>query len=278
PLAWSALLAFLAPRAIPGVEAVDLERGVYRRTVELAGAPGVIEVWNEPAEHALRVRAHLPDFAGLVHLVAGIRRLFDLDAEPRIIDRALARDPALRALVRAQPGMRVPGAIDPFELGVRAILGQQVSVGAATRLAGRLVEQFGQPVPGVSALGLTHLFPEPDDLAGADLTTIGVTQARARAIGAFADALACGKLRLDAGRSLDERLHELRSLPGFGDWTAQYVAMRACGERDAFPASDLGLRRALDGLDAAALEQRAERWRPWRAYAALHLWTGGTSV
>jgi AraC family transcriptional regulator of adaptative response / DNA-3-methyladenine glycosylase II len=163
--------------------------------------------------------------------------------------------------------------MDPFELGVRAVLGQQVSVSAATRLAGRLVEAHGRPVPGIAALGLTHLFPEAHALASADLTGAGVTAARTRAIGAFADAVACGKLALDGARSLVELVDDLRALPGFGDWTANYVAMRACRERDAFPASDLGIRHALDEPDVRAVEARAERWRPWRAYAAVHLWS-----
>jgi AraC family transcriptional regulator of adaptative response / DNA-3-methyladenine glycosylase II len=270
PLAWDAMLEFLAPRAIPGVESVDLDQAIYRRTVELGGAPGVIEVRDEPGREALRLRVHLPDFAGLVHLVAGVRRLFDLDADPAVIDAALARDKTLRPLVRERRGLRVPGAIDPFEVGVRAVLGQQVSVAAATRLAGRLVEEYGVPVPGLDALGLSQLFPRPADLAGRDLRPVGIPAARARAISTFAAAVAAGDVELDAGRDLDDTVRALRALPGFGDWTAQYVAMRACGERDAFPAADLGLRRVL-GADAAG---RAESWRPWRAYAAMHLWIG----
>ena len=146
PLAWHELLTFLAPRAIPGVEAVD-HTGVYRRVSDIEGAPGVIEVWDVPREQALRLRVHLPAIDDLVHLVAGVRRLFDLDADPKVIDRHLARDDLLRPLVRARKGLRVPGALDPFELGVRAILGQQVSVGRATALSGVLVEQVGKPVP-----------------------------------------------------------------------------------------------------------------------------------
>lgn len=270
PLAWTSLLTFLAPRAIPGVEAVDLERGAYRRVVELAGAPGVVEAWDEPEHAALRLRVHLPAFDGLVHLLASIRRQFDLDADPTEIDAVLARDRTLRPLVRARRGVRVPGALDPFEVSVRAVLGQQVSVAGATTLAGRLVERFGTPVPGLGALGLTHRFPEPETLAEADLTTVGITKARARALNALAAAVASGDLELDRSHGLDETLAELQSLPGFGPWTANYVAMRACGERDAFPASDLGLRRAL-GDDAA---DRAEAWRPWRAYGAMQIWLG----
>ena len=270
PLAWPAMLSFLAPRAIPGVETVDLEGGVYRRVVALGDAPGVIEVWDEPARNALRLRLHLPTFDGLVHLLASVRRLFDLDADPTVIDTALARDRTLRPLVRARRGVRVPGAIDPFEVSVRAVLGQQVSVGAATRLAGRLVERYGCPVPGVAALGLTHLFPDAPTLARADLTDVGLTSARARAVNALARSVAAGDLELDRARDLDHTLAELQTLPGFGPWTAQYVAMRACGERDAFPASDLGLRRALGDNPSA----RAEAWRPWRAYGAVQIWLG----
>jgi AraC family transcriptional regulator of adaptative response / DNA-3-methyladenine glycosylase II len=270
PLAWSSLLAFLAPRAVPGVEAVDVERGTYRRVVELAGAPGVVEAWDEPEQRALCLRLHLPSFDGLVHLLARIRRQFDLDADPTVIDAVLARDRTLRPLVRARPGVRVAGAVDPFEVGVRAVLGQQVSVAGATTLAGRLVERFGAPVPGLGALGLTHRFPEPGVLAGADLTTVGLTKARARAVNGFAAAVAVGDLELDRSRGLDDTVAELRALPGFGPWTANYVAMRACGERDAFPASDLGLRRALGDEPAAS----AEAWRPWRAYGAMQIWLG----
>jgi AraC family transcriptional regulator of adaptative response / DNA-3-methyladenine glycosylase II len=270
PLAWHALLTFLAPRAIPGVETVDLDAGVYRRVIELAGAPGVIEVSDESERSALRVVVHLPSFDGLVHLLAGVRRLFDLDADPAVVDAALARDRTLRPLVRARRGVRVPGALDPFEVSVRAILGQQVSVAAATRLAGRLVEHLGEPVPGLAPIGLTHRFPDAPTLAAADLTEIGLPRGRARAVGALAEAVAEGSLHLDGGRDLDRTLADLQALPGFGPWTAHYVAMRACGERDAFPESDLGLKRAL-GDDPAA---RAEAWRPWRAYGAIQVWLG----
>src|SRR4051812_45889904 len=234
PLAWDSLLAFLAPRAIPGVEVVDRDAGVYRRTVTLGGAPGVIEVWDEPARSALRMRAHLPEFDGLVHLVAGVRRLFDLDADPKAIDLVLARDRALRPLVRSHPGMRVPGALDPFEVGVRAVLGQQVTVAGATTLAGRLVQAHGRTVAGLQPLGLTHLFPGPRILRKADLTNIGLPAARANALRGFAAEVAGGRLELESGRDLAETTSALVSLPGFGDWTAQYIAMRACGERDAF--------------------------------------------
>jgi len=268
PLAWQELLTFLAPRAIPGVEAVDLDANVYRRIADIDGAPGVIEVWDVPREQALRLRVHLPAIDGLVHLVGGVRRLFDLDADPKVIDRHLVRDERLRPLVRARKGLRVPGALDPFELGVRAILGQQVSVARATALSGALVEHVGIPVQGIAPLGLTHEFPSAAAVAGADLSTLGLTTARVRALQSFAEALAGGELTLDRGTGLDETVRALCELPGIGPWTANYIAMRACGERDAFPASDLALRKEL-GADP---EAASEAWRPWRAYAAMHLW------
>jgi AraC family transcriptional regulator of adaptative response / DNA-3-methyladenine glycosylase II len=270
PLAWTPMLSFLAPRAIPGVEMVDLDAGAYRRVIELAGAPGVMEVWDEPERSSLRLRLHLPTFDGLVHLLASVRRLFDLDADPTVIDAALARDRMLRPLVRARRGVRVPGAVDPLEVSVRAVIGQQISVAGATTLAGRVVERFGTPVPGIAALGLTHLFPDASTLAKADLTEVGLTSPRGRAVNELARAVATGDLELHRARDLEHTLAELQALPGFGPWTAHYVAMRACGERDAFPASDLGLRRVL-GDDPAA---RAESWRPWRAYGAVQIWLG----
>jgi AraC family transcriptional regulator of adaptative response / DNA-3-methyladenine glycosylase II len=269
PLAWNELLRFLAPRAIPGVESIDVDAGVYRRTVEIDDAPNVIEVWNVPSEQALRLRAHLAALDGLVHLVGAVRRLFDLDADPKTIDRHLARDPRLAALVRAHRGLRVPGAVDPFELGVRAILGQQVSVARATALSGKLVEAFGEPVPGIGALGLTHLFPSAATIADADLTSLGVPGTRIRALQGFAEAVATVAIVLDRTAGLDDVVRALCALPGVGPWTAHYVAMRACAERDAFPASDLALRHEL-GPDPEAI---AAPWRPWRAYAALHIWT-----
>jgi len=268
PLAWEALLRFLAPRAIPGVESVDVGAGIYRRTVEIDGTPNVIEVWNVASEQALRLRAHLAGLDGLVHLVAGVRRLFDLDADPKPIDRRLARDARLRPLVRARKGLRVPGAVDPFELGVRAILGQQVSVARATALSGALVDAFGQSVPGIGALGLTHLFPGAATIAGADLGALGVPSARIRALQGFAEAIATGSIALDRAAGLDDAVAALCALPGVGPWTAHYIAMRACAERDAFPASDLAIRREL-GPDP---EAEAEQWRPWRAYGAMHIW------
>jgi AraC family transcriptional regulator of adaptative response / DNA-3-methyladenine glycosylase II len=231
-------------------------------------------VWDVPRENALRLRVHLPAIDGLVHLVAGVRRLFDLDADPKAIDRHLAQDDRLRPLVRARKGLRVPGALDPFELGVRAIFGQQVSVARATALAGGLVEQLGRPVRGIAPLGLTHEFPSAAKVARADLSTLGLTTARAEALRGFAAAMASGELTLDRGTGLEETVRALCALPGIGPWTANYIAMRACGERDAFPASDLALKQEL-GADPVLV---AVSWTPWRAYAAMHIWAAHAAV
>lgn len=276
PLAWEAMLEFLAPRAVPGVESVDLGTRTYRRLVEMDGRPAVVEVapgGGAGGRAHLLLTAHLPSYDGLVHLVAAMRRLFDLDADPRAIDAALARDPTLRPLVRARPGLRVPGAVDPLEVAVRAVLGQQVAVGRATALAGRLVAAYGRPVPGLEPLGLTHLFPGPGRLARVDARRLGVPETRAAAVRSLARAVG----RLDAGRGLARLTSALRAVPGVGPWTAAYVAMRAFGERDAFPAGDLGIRRALGVDTAAEAAAAASGWTPWRAYGAVHLWLAGAA-
>jgi O-6-methylguanine DNA methyltransferase len=265
PLDWEALLGFLAPRAIPGVEIVDGD--VYRRTC----AGGVIEV--APGRGAaLTLRAPSPSDPAA--LVSRARRLFDLDADPVAIGDYLRRSPRLASLVALRPGLRVPGAWDPFETAVRAVLGQQISVRAATTLAGRLVQAFGEPVR-TSHPELTHRFPDPRVFAEADVSTIGLPRARAATIRALAASVAAGEPLL-AGPATAGRL---RALPGIGPWTVAYVAMRALGDHDAFPAGDLGLRRALARgtrlPSDAAVARAAERWRPWRSYAALHLWIGG---
>jgi len=273
PFDWDGLLGFLEGRAIAGVESVS--DGCYRRTVELAGAPGWIEVRTLEGEAALELRVALSPGADLLRVVERARRIFDLDADPLAIGEALEANDLLRPHVRARPGLRVPGAWDAFELGVRAILGQQVSVRGASTLAGRLVREFGKPVEGAPA-GLSHLFPSPAHLAESDVASIGLPRARAEAIRGFARAVACGELILDGARGLDDTVTRLAALPGIGSWTAQYVAMRALGEPDAFPAGDLALRKALSSgaapISAACAERIADGFRPWRSYAALALW------
>jgi AraC family transcriptional regulator of adaptative response / DNA-3-methyladenine glycosylase II len=209
----------------------------------------------------------------LLQLTSDARRVFDLAADPALIGSALRADPLLGPLVRRRPGLRVPGAWDAFECAVRAVLGQQVSVQAGRTLAGRLVERCGTPLPRPTD-GFTHLFPSPKALASADLSGLGLTSARSRALQALALAVEDG--RLDLRAPVDDVVAGLVSLPGIGDWTAQYVALRAYGEPDAFPAADLVLRKAAAGrgtpLTARALAARADAWRPWRGYAVFHLW------
>lgn len=265
PLAWAPLLAFLSARAIPGIEAVSDD--VYRRTIEVDGQAGHIEVRHDPTRRALQLHAWLPDPRALADVAERVSRMFDLSAEPRVIATHLGTDDVLAGRVRRLPGLRVPGAWDGFELGIRAILGQQVTVKGASTLAGRLVRMCGRPDSAADA-GLSHLFPRPADLAAADLSTLGVPVKRRLSLQAFAAALAEGQLSF----TQDGVEAALDALPGIGAWTVQYVLMRACGDPDAFPASDLWLRRSAGASSTSALIARAEAWRPFRAYAAMYLW------
>jgi AraC family transcriptional regulator, regulatory protein of adaptative response / DNA-3-methyladenine glycosylase II len=272
PFDWQALMRFFAARVTPGVEAV--RGGAYHRTVAIDGTVGAITV--EPAPHgtALLLRLRLTECASALEVVERVRRVFDLDADPLQIAGHLARSPALRTLVVAAPGMRVPGAWDPFELAVRGILGQQVTVSTATTLAGRLANAFGVAVD--CGDGLTRLFPRPEDLADADVASIGIPRTRADTVRALAAAVARGEPVFDASRGCDAAVERLCALPGIGAWTAQYIAMRGLAEPDAFPAADLGVRKALGNgagpLSAAGVERLSQAWRPWRAYAVMHLW------
>jgi AraC family transcriptional regulator of adaptative response / DNA-3-methyladenine glycosylase II len=274
PYPWRAVLAFLSARATRGVE--EVAGDTYRRSFRLGDAAGWLEVAPVPGRHELRASFHHASPLVLIRLAQRLRAIFDLEADPAEIARALGGDPVLRRALRGLPGVRVPGAWDGFELAVRAILGQQVSVALASTLAGRLAATLGEKLPQDIAPvdgGPSLLFPTPDVLAQADLRGIGLTGARAQAVRALAAAVASGRLVLDSSPDPRETLARLAALPGIGGWTAEYVAMRALREPDAFPATDLGLRRALD-LPAAALALRAEAWRPWRAYAAMLLWHG----
>ncbi|MCC6350450.1 MAG: DNA-3-methyladenine glycosylase 2 family protein [Candidatus Eisenbacteria bacterium] len=268
------LLAFLSARAIPGVEQV--EGRVYRRTLAAGDAATTVEIEASPRGLVLRVAGAAP--ATLPRLVAKAARVFDLDADAAAISRHLARDPLLRRALAGRT-VRVPGAWDAFELGVRALLGQQVSVAAARTLAGRLVRACGTALSRPEG-PLTHRFPSPAAVAAAPLDSLGLTRARAAALRGFARAVAGGTLELDAFTGPGDALERLTALPGIGEWTAQYLAMRALGEPDAFPAGDLGVRRALAAGGALPAERqvlaRAEAWRPWRAYATLALWQGGS--
>ena len=273
PYDFNALLAFYARRAIRGVEFVDA--GSYRRTLVIDGEPGWIEVSAIEDELALRLRVHDVRPARLGTLVARVRRMFDVDANPAAIMQAFRRDKLLRPLVRRWPGQRLPGAWDAYELAVRAVLGQQISVAAAHTLASRIVERFGIPHESSAVAGLGALFPTPDLLADAPLESTGLTRARAATIRGLSRACADGSLDLSSFQSLEEFVKRLSELPGIGAWTAQYIAMRAQSRPDAFPAGDLVLRKlAGDGvaITERAMESIAEAWRPWRAYAVMLLW------
>jgi 3-methyladenine DNA glycosylase/8-oxoguanine DNA glycosylase len=266
PFAWEAMLAFLAPRAIPGVERV--RDGTYARTI---GRGATIAIARAGARHlSLAVRA--ADESDRTAIAARVRRAFDLDRDPRPIAEHLGRDRRLAGAVAREPGLRVPGAWDAFEIGVRAILGQQVTVAGATTLSGRLVARFGARARRTDDDALTHVFPSPKVLARAAVESIGLPPVRAEAIRGLA------RLAIDDPSALADA-ERLTLLHGIGPWTAAYVAMRAGRDPDALPAMDLGLRRALapkgtgEPISAAAVAARAERWRPWRAYAVMHLWS-----
>lgn len=271
PVDWDAMGAYFAARAIPGVECVA--GSVYRRTIVVDGDPGVLEL-HPPRDDHLLLRIHLPHWEGLIHVVERARRIASLDFDLDEPTRHLAGDPVIGPLLEARPGLRAPGTWDPFETGVRAIIGQQVTIAAANTISGRLVERLGAPVPGLGQIGLTYTFPAPDTLATADLDGLGLPPRRAGAIRALARSVLAGDVRLDRSVSLDRLVSSLTAIEGLGPWTAQYLALRM-GERDACPTSDLGLQRALAGSlpgSVAALGEVAERWRPWRALAATHLW------
>jgi AraC family transcriptional regulator of adaptative response / DNA-3-methyladenine glycosylase II len=276
PFAWKPLVDFLRLRAIPGVEAV--EDDVYRRSIEVDGESGWIEVTPAAAGPHLNVRMQLPATARLAQVIDGIRRVFDLTADPVRIAEDLGSDPTLKGAVRKVPGLRVPGAWDPFEVTVRAVLGQQISVKAATTIAGRIARTFGNALEDESVAGITHVFPKPAALREADLRAVGLTAARSQAVRNVAAAACDGRLPRDGSLGLEAAVESLTRIGGIGTWTAQYIAMRGFGEPDAFPEGDLGLRRALsnggDPVSNAELKRMAERWRPWRAYAAMHLWMG----
>lgn len=278
PLDWASLVAYLTPRLFPGVEHIDQDS--YRRTFRIGAAAGVLDLRPSSREPALLVRIHAAQVTTFGPVVRRLRQMFDLDADLGAIEAHLAGDPALAPLVRARPGLRLPGAFDPFELAVRAVLGQQISVTAAATLARRLVEHFGDPLPtAYRGVGPVHaLFPAPEVLARADLTVIGLTGTRARAISSLARLVLDDPSLLRGYAPLETSLAALRATQGLGEWTVQYIALRGLRQPDAFPTTDLGLLRAASTLEGRRLtprdlQERAEAWRPWRAYAALHLWS-----
>ena len=275
PYDFASMLAFLRGRALPGVEVVDAHG--YTRVVGDAGKPGWIRVSAWPGgEHALKLDVHGAAPLQLLDIVNRLRRMFDLDADPRAIRDVLSASARLKPLLRARPGLRLPSGWDGFEIAVRAVIGQQVSVAAARTLATRLSQRFGTVLPEGFAPGLDHLFPTPEALVEADLQAIGLTRARAETVRNLSRALLEGDVDFRTERTLEDFTARWVALPGIGPWTAHYIAMRALGHPDAFPADDLVLQRALpnDGtrLSAKALTAHAEAWRPWRAYSVIHLW------
>jgi AraC family transcriptional regulator, regulatory protein of adaptative response / DNA-3-methyladenine glycosylase II len=272
PYDWDALLAFLAARATPGVESV--EPGRYRRTITIDGTSGVIDVSPESSGHALALDVRFPDPRALLSIVERVRRVFDLGADPAVIAEHLRTDPVLKRALARHPGIRTPGAWDGFEIAVRAILGQQVSVRGATTLAGRMAARFGTPVSGDRTL--THLFPTPAQLVDAPIEETGVMPSRADTIRTLARRVSSGAIVFSSSAGRETTLSALTAVPGIGDWTAEYIAMRALGEPDAFLAGDLVLRRVTGDLSARELNRRSDAWRPWRAYAVMLLWQTAT--
>ncbi len=279
PLAWRELLDYLAKRAVPGVESVLRDANSYARTVHLGEKTGWVIVRPLPGEHALEVQTPAVLADALWSVLVRLRALLDLDANPLCIDELLGADPLLAGSVRRHPGLRVPGAWDPFELAVRAVLGQQISVAGASTLAARLAARFGVPIA-TPFPALNRLAPTAAALAAAapeDLTALGLTRARTHTLRDLAAAAVRGELAFRPADRVEDVAKSLRRIRGIGEWTAQYVAMRALRFPDAFPAGDLGLRKALappggKPVPESALLARSQPWRPWRAYAALHLW------
>jgi AraC family transcriptional regulator of adaptative response / DNA-3-methyladenine glycosylase II len=274
PFDAAGLMGFLAARTVAGVE--EWDGATYRRTLRLDHGTGTVAL--RPAEGHVACTLRLADLRDLGTAVARCRRLLDLDADPLAIDAALSADDVLRDLVRKAPGVRLPGAVDGFEIAVRGVVGQQVSVAAARTVLGRIVAATGSELSDVDG-GLTHCFPSPRALAGADDAALPMPAARRRTIRALAVAVADGAVRLDPGVSRGELAESLCALPGIGPWTASYVAMRALSDPDAFLPTDLGVRTAAARLGlSSTLDDRSSHWQPWRAYATVHLWQTLTAV
>ena len=274
PFDWDFFLVFHHTRALPGVEQVNGQ--CYRRTVRCGDYVGRLCV-TPSTDAALELILTPHDDAALAALIPHVRRAFDLDADPAPIAAHLRRDGMLKSLLARRPGLRVAGSVDGFEQAVRAILGQQISVRAARDLGGRLVARWGTRLAAADDEALRFVFPTPAMLADADVASLGMPRRRGAAVAALAAHVADDEPVLERGASLEASIAQLLALPGLGPWTAHYIAMRVLREPDAFPASDIGLLRALtdaQGLRPSATEllARAEAWRPWRAYAAQHLW------
>lgn len=271
---WPAALRFFAARAVDGVERVA--GGTYQRAIRLDGFAGTLEVRADPRRDALRARLRVPGGIDTDAAAARLRRTFDLDADLAAVTAHLSSDPTMGPLVAARPALRVFGGWDNFEVALRTINGQQVSVERARHLNGVLVERCGVRLQEPAGT-LCRVFPTPRQVLEADLAGMGMPGARVNTLKTMAEAAAADPALFDGGRTLDETISRLRAIRGIGDWTAHYIAMRACRQPDAFPASDVGLLRGAADPEGrrptpARLLDRAEAWRPWRAYAAHHLW------
>jgi len=281
PYDWEAMLAYLKARAIDGMECV--EHGIYRRTVSYEEGHGIVAVAHAPDRNALLATIQFPCVRALQPIVSRVRHVFDVGADVDTISSHLAKDTTLAPLIAARPGLRTPGCWDGFELAVRAVLGQQITVEAARQLGSKLVLLCGDPVGHGTDPRLTRTFPSARCVATADLSAIGMPESRRATVKALAQAAVANPRLFEAGSagsigSIEDNIAQLRAIRGIGAWTAQYIALRALREPDAFPATDIGILRGvarLDGvlLTAPQLIQRAEAWRPWRAYAAQYLWT-----
>lgn len=272
PFAYDGVFGHLAAGVVPGCE--EVRDGMYRRALRLPSGNGIVSL--VPAPDHVRCQLVLDDFRDLTTAIARCRRLLDLDADPQAVIDVLESDPELAVVVAKAPGQRIPRTVDESELAIRAVLAQQVSTKAASTHASRLVTAYGQPVHDAGG-GLTHTFPSVEQLAEIDPAHLGVPKTRRRTVTALVEGLADGSVVLDAGCDWDAARRQLLTLPGVGPWTAEVIAMRALGDPDAFPATDLGLRHAAEQLglpgDQRALVERSLAWRPWRSYATQHLWT-----
>ncbi|WP_046472339.1 DNA-3-methyladenine glycosylase 2 family protein [Allosalinactinospora lopnorensis] len=270
PCDLGSLLGFLAARAVPGIE--ESTGGVYRRVLRLPHGNGVAEITEGADPGHVHCRLHLDDLRDLGTAVQRCRRLLDLDTDPQAVAEVLGRSELLGPAVTAMPGLRAPGHVDPAELAVRAVVGQQVSVAAARTIAGRLVQRYGKPLTTPQG-GLTHVFPGPETLAEADLEQLPVPAARARALRMLMGAIASGDIDLGPGADRDECESRLLSLPGIGPWTAGYIRMRALGDPDTFLRGDGGIQRALRRSGhTGSMDGITRSWRPWRSYATHYLW------
>jgi len=272
PFDWANLIAFLRPRAIPGVELVTEDS--YQRTIEVGGVPGILTVRPDPARSRLIVHLQTANYQGLTQTVERVRRIFDLSADPIQIASHLSSDPKLRVLINLRPGLRVPGVWDGFEAAVLAVLGQSLTRSGPRRLVARFVQILGTPVD-TPIRGLKYLFPRPGVLAHADLSKAGISHDCVNTIRKLASSTIGGNLSFDPSRTLEQVVFKLGAICGIDESTANYIAMRAFGEPDAFPSNESELRRcragSKPGVSCAEALAEAEQWRPWRAYAAMHL-------